>query len=72
MQKYNPDYIKLNEAMDKLNTARVFLLHSSGHKALQCIREVRATLKEYLSQDNMIPDDDTASGWYRSQDVDNR
>jgi hypothetical protein len=40
--------------------------------AAEIIGKARAELQEYLAQDNMIPDDDTASGWYRAQDVDNK
>lgn len=72
MQTYTHDYTKPSRANAWLYEALEAIRRDDTHLATEIIGKARAELDEYLAHDNMIPDDDTASGWYRAQDVDNR
>lgn len=38
-------------------------------EAARLIADARQTLQQYLSQDNMVPDDDVYDGWYKASDI---
>lgn len=69
MKQYSHDYTLVQEAMDSLYSAT--RLHANGcyHDALGRINEARTILTRYLSQDNMVPDDDVSDGWVRASEA---
>lgn len=69
MQKYTPDYTLIREAMDSLYSATRLHANECYHDALDRINEARTLLTQYLSQDNMVLDDDTYDGYYKAIEV---
>lgn len=69
MQKYTPDYTLIQEAMDCLYSATRLHANECYHDALDRINEARTLLTQYLSQDNMVPDDDVYDGWVKRRDA---
>lgn len=69
MQKYSHDYTLVQDAMDSLYSATRLHANECYNEALGRINEARTILQQYLSQDNMVPDDDTADGWVRASDL---
>jgi hypothetical protein len=69
MKKYSHDYTLIREAMDSLYSATRLHANECYDDALKRINEARTILSQYLSQDNMIPDDDCCDGWYKSNEV---
>lgn len=69
MQQYSHDYTLIREAMDSLYSATRLHANECYHEALERINEARTLLTQYLSQDNMVPDDDVYDGWYKASDV---
>lgn len=69
MQQFRHDYTKVSEAMESLYSATRLIANECYPTALQRIYEARATLGEYLAQDNMLPDNDVFDGWVRHSEA---
>lgn len=69
MQQYSHDYTLIREAMDSLYSATRLHANECYSAALERINEARTLLTQYLSQDNMVPDDDVYDGWYKASDI---
>lgn len=69
MKQYSHDYTLVQEAMDALYSATRLHANECYNDALKRINEARTILTHYLSQDNMVEDDDIADGWVRASDV---
>lgn len=69
MQQYSHDYTLVSEALESLYSAT--RLHANGcyDASLNRINEARTLLSKYLSQDNMVADDDVIYGWVRALDA---
>lgn len=70
MKKYSHDYSKVADADSLLHCALRSLASDARDIAQDCVEEARGLLQEYLSQDNMVEDNDVYDGWYRCTDVD--
>lgn len=68
MQIYTHDYTLASEAESQLYTAQNLLRQDDTQTAMEAINCARELLGRYLSQDNMVPDNDV-EGWIRSSDV---
>lgn len=66
MQTLVHDYTKPAKVDDYLYEAYWALRSDRPGDALDYISEARELLQAYLAADNMVPDDDTASGWIRA------
>jgi hypothetical protein len=66
---YAHDYELPAEAEVHLHAAHKLLADGHPGEALEEIAEARAKLTKYLSQDNMILEDDTANPWVRFGDI---
>lgn len=69
MQKYSHDYTLVSEAESHLYAAQQLEAHEQPEEAWKHIADARQTLQQYLSQDNMVPDNDVYDGWYKASDV---
>lgn len=69
MQKYSHDYTLVSEAESRLYAAQQLEAHEQPEEAWKHIADARQKLQQYLSQDNMVPDDDVYDGWYKASDV---
>ena len=69
MKQYSHDYTLVQEAMDALYSATRLHANECYNEALERINEARTLLTQYLSQDNMVEDDDVADGWVRASDL---
>lgn len=68
MQIYTHDYTLPSQANMLLAEALVKIRWDNYWDAKLRIEEARSKLDKYLSQDNMVPDND-AEGWIRSSDI---
>ena len=69
MQQYRHNYTLVQEAMDSMYSATRLHANECYSEALDRINETRTILQQYLSQDNMVEDDDVADGWVRARDI---
>lgn len=69
MQQYSHDYTLVQEADSHLYAAQQLEAHEQPEEAWKHIADARQKLQQYLSQDNMVPDDDTADGWVKASDL---
>lgn len=69
MKQYSHDYTKVSEAESLLYRAIRLIANECYDAADERINEARQLLQEYLSQDNMVEDDDVADGWVKASDV---
>ena len=69
MKQYSHDYTLVREVMDSLYLATRLHANECYHDALERINEARTLLTQYLSQDNMIPDDDVYDGWCKASEA---
>ncbi len=69
MKQYSHDYTKVAEAERTLYSAQRLIANECYDAALKRIIEARELLQIYLSQDNMIEDDDVADGWVEAHEV---
>lgn len=69
MKQYSHDYTKPSEADSLLYSATRLMANDCQVAAVERINEARQLLQEYLSQDNMVQDNDVADGWVKAQDV---
>jgi len=72
MKQYSHDYTLVREADSLLYSA--MRAQADGHRdtAMAHIGEARQKLQQFLSQDNMVEDDDVADGWVKASDVPGR
>lgn len=71
MKTYSHDYSIPAQVNINLHLA-LFALHNDGSgTAEKLILQAREMLWQYLSQDNMIEDDDVADGWVKMSDIEN-
>lgn len=69
MQKYSHNYSLPSNAENHLFYAQEYLRMGQFAEAEKFINKARQTLQQYLSKDNMVPDDDVYDGWYKASDV---
>lgn len=69
MQQYTHDYTLVQEADSHLYAAQQLEAHEQPEEAWKHIADARQKLQQYLSQDNIVPDDDTADGWVKASDL---
>lgn len=72
MRKYSHDYTLVQHADNLLQEALVKIRWDNWWDARIRIEDARKKLQQYLSQDNMVPDDVTADGWVRASDLEVR
>lgn len=72
MKQYSHDYTLVSDAESHLYAAQQLESHEQPEEAWKHIADARRLLQQYLSQDNMVPDDDTADGWVRASDLEVR
>lgn len=65
MQKYTQDYTLIREAMEVLYSATRLHSNECHNDVLEHINKARTILTQYLSQDNMVQDDDVYDGYYK-------
>ena len=69
MKQYTHDYTKVSEAESHLYAAQQLNAHDDPVEAWKHIEDARRLLQQYLSQDNMVEDDDVEDGWVRYNDA---
>lgn len=69
MKTYSHDYTKVADADCLLHCAIRSLAGEKYDIAQDCIAEARGLLQEYLSQDNMVEDDDCCPAWVKLSDI---
>lgn len=69
MKQYSHDYTKVSQAESLLHRVSRLLANECYDEAAENVNEARYLLQEYLSQDNMVEDDDVADGWVKARDV---
>lgn len=69
MKQYSQDYTLVQEADGHLCAAQQLESHNQQQEAWDHIADARRKLQQYLSQDNMVEDDDAADGWVRASDL---
>lgn len=69
LNQYTHDYVLPAEAESLLYEAQERLAEGYPGEAREKICEARVKLQKYLSQDNMLLDDDIADPWVRYQDI---
>lgn len=69
MQKYSHNYTLVSEAESHLYAAQQLEAHEQPEEAWKHIADARQKLQQYLSQDNMVPDDDVEDGWVKARDA---
>lgn len=70
MQKYTHDYTKAAKSNAYMYAALQEARRDNLAGAIKQILNARRLMDEYLASDNMVPDDDTAHGWYNPYEVD--
>jgi len=69
MKRYTHDYTKPSEAESLLYSASRLLANECYDAAQERINEARLLLQQYISQDNMMEDDDIEGGYVRYNDI---
>jgi len=69
MQQYTHDYTLVSEAESHLYAAQQLEAHEQPEEAWKHIADARRILQQFLSQNNMVPDDEVYDGWVKSNDV---
>lgn len=69
MKQYSHDYTKVSEAESLLYSATRLMANECHNAAVERINEARQLLQAYLSEDNMVEDDDVADGWVKAHEV---
>lgn len=69
MKHYSHDYTKVSQAESMLHRVSRLLANKCYDEAAENVNEARYLLQEYLSQDNMVEDNDAAVGWVKYQDA---
>lgn len=66
MKRYTQDYTLIHEAMETLYSATRLHANECYNDVLERINEARTILTQYLSQDNMVPDEDVYGGYFKA------
>lgn len=66
MKQYSHDYTLVQHADNLLQEALVKIRWDNWWDARIRIEDARKKLQQYLSQDNMVPDDDVDGGWVKA------
>lgn len=69
MKTYSHDYTKPSEVENLLYRVSRLMATESYYTANVLVNEAREILQKYLSEDNMIEDDDVADGWAKMSDI---
>jgi hypothetical protein len=69
MKRYTHDYTKPSEAESLLYSATRLMSNECYDAALKRINEARTILQQYISQDNLIEDDEIDGGYVLYQDI---
>lgn len=69
MKTYSQDYTIPAQVNHNLHLALFELANDDPRLAEVLITQARNLLDQYLSQDNMIEDDDVADGWVKMSDI---
>ena len=69
MKQYTHDYTLTSLAESLLQTADAAIRLEDYDKASKAISDARQALQQYLSQDNMVEDDDVENGWVHYNDA---
>ena len=69
MKQYSHDYTLPSLAESLMQTADAAIRLEDYDKASRAINDARQTLQQYLSQDNMVEDDDVENGWVSYNDA---
>lgn len=69
MRTYSIDYTKISEAESSLYSATRLMANDCHGAALERIGEARRLLQEFLSQDNLIKDNDLADGLVKQSET---
>lgn len=69
MKKYYHDYRLPRQALGTLTRASDLFRQDGLTTASDYVDRARSILDEYLSQDNMVEDDDVYPGWIRATDL---
>ena len=69
MKTYSHDYTIPAQVNQNIHLA-LFELHSDNFDQVEVLlMQARNLLDQYLSQDNMVEDDDVADGWVRMSEI---
>lgn len=71
MKTYSHDYTKPSKVENLLYSAQRLIANECFDAAAERINEAREIIQQYLTDDNMIEDDDVADGWVKMSDIDN-
>ena len=69
LNQYSHDYTLPAEVEELLCRIQRLLANDGTDAALRLVSEARMKLQKYLSQDNMLLDDDCADPWVRYPDI---
>lgn len=69
MKTYSIDYTKISEAENSLYSAIRLMANDCYDAAQERIEEARKLLQEFLSQDNLVKDDDLADGLIKQSET---
>lgn len=70
MKRYTHDYTKAAKANAHMYAALQEARRDNLPGSIKQILNARRLMDEYLASDNMLPDEDTAHGWYNPDEVD--
>lgn len=70
MKRYKHDYTKAAAAREQMSFARLDVRIGDMDRLRIHVLNAWQLLDEYLASDNMVPDEDIAFGWYRTEEVD--
>lgn len=71
MKTYSHDYTIPTQVNHNIHLALSELRSDNFSMAEVLLMQSRNQLDQYLSQDNMVEDDDVADGWVKMSDIDN-
>lgn len=71
MKKYTLDYTQVAKAAALLLEVRNSIKEERYEEAENTVLSVRDILLTFCNQSNMVEDEDTYDGWYRSIEVEN-
>jgi len=69
MKQYTHNYALPSKAESLLYSATRLMANDCYDAALERINEARQLLQQYLSQDNMVEDDNVENGWVHYNDA---
>ena len=69
MKTYSHNYNKPSEVDTLLYSASRLIANECYDAAAERINEARELIQQYLSEDNMVEDDDVADGWVKMSDI---